>query len=93
MSTPDTSLDTEVSTPTTSYATLVRGRVYFLGDKEFLNGQTIEVTQEQREWLEDHAVDEVSVEGEGEYQSRAKFRFSATAAPVEASAPRSRRRG
>jgi hypothetical protein len=58
------------------YAKLVRGRVYFLGNREFMFGEEQEISAEDREWLEVHAVDEVTVEGEGEHQKRQKFQFS-----------------
>lgn len=58
------------------YAKLVRGRVYFLGAKEFEWDVEQEVTPEEREWLEEHAVDQVTLESEGEHQLRAKFEFS-----------------
>lgn len=70
-----------------TYATLVRGRIYFLKDKEFLNGVAVAVTAEERQWLEDNAIDLVSVEGEAEYQERSKFSFSASAAPVAERTP------
>jgi hypothetical protein len=73
MSTPET---TETSAPAnTLYCTLVRGRVYYLGDREFMNGVEQEITEEVREWLEEHAIDLVSVEDEYEHQERQKFVF------------------
>ena len=79
------------------YATLVRGRVYYLRDRLFEHEVELEVTAEDRAWLEDNAYDEVTVEGEGEHQRREKFKFEvrprggdtpAAAAP----SPRSRNR-
>jgi hypothetical protein len=35
-----------------------------------------EISAEDREWLEEHAVDQVTVESEGEHQLRQKFEFS-----------------
>jgi hypothetical protein len=63
-------------------ATLTRGRVYFYGDKEFENGVAVPITAEEKKWLETHAVDLVSIEDEGEHQTRAKFKFSGGAAPT-----------
>lgn len=62
-----------MSTKTEYKATLKRGRVYFLRDREFLNGVTQVINQEDKDWLEEHAVDEVTVEGENEHQKRPKF--------------------
>lgn len=58
------------------YAKLVRGRVYFLGLKEFEYDVEQEITPEEHEWLVEHAVDQVTLESEGEHQLRQKFEFS-----------------
>lgn len=58
---------------TKTYATLVRGRVYFLGEALFEAGMPKEVTPTQRMHLEDNAVDIVTVEGQPE--GRQKFKF------------------
>lgn len=76
-----------MSTDNVTYATLVRGRVYFLGNREFLKGEPQEVSDEDREWLELHAVDEVTVEDEGEHQKRAKFKFEVRPRDEKPSAP------
>lgn len=69
---------------TQHFATLIRGRIYILGSKEFENGRAVAITAEEKEWLEAHAVDYVTVEDEGEHQARQKFEFStgAAAAPT-----------
>lgn len=68
-------MSTEDTSATAIYATLIRGRVYYLRDKEFMNGEEHEVSAEDRDWLENSAFDEVTVEGEGEHQRREKFKF------------------
>lgn len=79
---------------TAMYATLVRGRVYYLKNREFLNGVSELVTPEEHAWLEENAFDLVSVEGEGEHQVRPKFKFSGSPVAEKASGapPRSRAR-
>lgn len=59
----------------TRYGVLVRGRVYYLGDKLFERGVPKPVTEEEEVYLKEHAVDEVTVEDEYEHQPRQKFRF------------------
>lgn len=81
MSTPSTETTTEAPAAALT-ATLVRGRVYFLGDKEFENGVAVSVTADEKAYLEKNAVDLVSIEDEGEHQSRQKFKFSGSAAPA-----------
>lgn len=90
MSNPD-----ETVTPASNdiYATLVRGRVYFLGNREFLNGVAEKVSAADRDWLTAHAVDQITIEEEGEHQHRQKFKFSTSAEPDEVPATRARRRG
>lgn len=58
-------------------ARLVRGQVYFLGNKEFRNGVAVEVTKAERNHLEEHAVDLVTVTqgDEAEPEERPKFDF------------------
>jgi hypothetical protein len=86
--TPAAAPDTKAG-PSKIYATLMRGRAYYLRDKEFLAGVAVEVTEEQKAWLETSAVDFVSVEGESDYQERPKFKFDVGAgAPVAAATPR-----
>ena len=78
------------------FAKLVRGRVYFLRDKEFEYDEWKEISEEDRDWLEVHAVDQVTVEDEGETQARQKFVFEVRprgeSAPTKTSSPRSRTR-
>jgi hypothetical protein len=80
------------------YATLVRGRCYFLGDREFLFEEEQIISQDDRDWLEVHAVDQVTVEDEGEHQARQKFKFelrprdAGDKAAKAASSPRQRSR-
>lgn len=80
---------------TARFATLKRGRVYFLRDREFAYDVPQQVNAADEAWLKEHAVDEVTVEDEGEFQVRQKFEF--TDGPVGDSAdapvsPRTRRR-
>lgn len=90
MSTKDESVDT-TSSDGKIYATLIRGRVFFFKNQEFLNGVAQEISASDKEWLEEHAVDLVSVEDENEHQVRQKFTFSG-AAPDRPPAKRSRSR-
>lgn len=85
MSTTDEQTATTEST-TAIMATLVRGRVYFFNNREFINGEPQVVTPADKEWLTKHAVDLVSVEDENEHQVRQKFSFSD--GQVERSAPK-----
>lgn len=59
----------------TRYAVLVRGRVYYLGEKLFERGVPVSVTAEEEAHLKEYAVDEVTVEDEFEHQPRQKFKF------------------
>lgn len=68
-------------------ATLIRGRVYYLADREFVFEVPAEISAEDRAWLEIHAVDEVTVEGEGEYQKRPKFKFEVVREDDESAPP------
>lgn len=80
---------------TVTYATLIRGRCYFLRDREFVTGVAQIVSDEDRDWLKEHAVDEVTVEGEGEHQKRPKFKFEVAREgdkPEPPSSPRVRSR-
>ena len=49
------------------FATLVRGKDYTLvnpatnKDKEFRQGEPVEITPEEKEWLQRHAVDRITV--------------------------------
>lgn len=72
MSTVDTLLNTEEPI----FATLIRGRIYILGNKVFEAEVSVKVTVEEKLWLEENALDVVSLEDEGEHQTRAKFSFS-----------------
>jgi hypothetical protein len=88
-------VSTTESPAATYYATLVRGRVYYLGNREFLTGVREKVSADDKKWLEQHAVDEVTVEGEGEHQKRAKFKFEVAREgeePEPPSSPRARSR-
>ena len=58
------------------YATLKRGRVYYLQGIRFEWNVPQAVTAEQMEHLKEYAVDQVTVEGEFEHQGRQKFVFS-----------------
>jgi|GEM_PF-4615881 len=62
-------------TPDQWFATLKRGRVYYLRDRLFETGVEQPVSEADKLYLEESAVDEVSVEGESEFQPRAKFAF------------------
>lgn len=65
-------------------ATLVRGRVYFYKSYEFQNGVPQKVSLADKEYLEANAVDLITIESEGEHQSRQKFKFSPVGAEAEA---------
>jgi hypothetical protein len=80
------------SGPVQHTATLVRGRVYFLGKKEFEVGKPVVVTEQEKAYLEANAFDLVSVEGEGEHQARAKFEFATSGAAADTPKP-ARNRG
>lgn len=83
--------DESVKSDENIYATLVRGRVYFFQSREFVNGVAQLVSKADKEWLEENAVDLVSIEDEGEHQPRQKFSFSTTSAePAGAKRTRSR---
>lgn len=69
------------------YATLKRGRVYYLQDTRFEWNRPTAVTEEQMEHLKEHAVDLVTVEGESEHQGRQKFTFSQEAPEAEEEVP------
>lgn len=56
-------------------ARLVRGRVYFLGDREFGRETALPVTADEEAHLRKHAVDQLTLEGEDEFQHRQKFEF------------------
>jgi hypothetical protein len=86
MSTPNETADQPM------LATLKRGRVYFLRDREFLNGVPQAVNAEEKAWLVDNAVDYVTVEGENEHQPRAKFEFSVGTVEPVTKGPRQRTR-
>jgi hypothetical protein len=74
---------TETTEKTTkTFATLVRGNVYLLGDKMFEAGIPQEVTAEEKAILERDAFDPISVEGETLH--RAKFTFAASDAAEDA---------
>lgn len=57
------------------FGVLVRGRVYYLRNKVFERGVPVPVSEEEEEYLKEHAVDEVTVEDEFEHQPRQKFKF------------------
>jgi hypothetical protein len=88
---------TENTSNTVIWATLSRGRVYFYNGKEFHFEVPQIVTQAEHDYLKDNAVDQVTVEDEGEHQNRSKFTFTTgpvgEAAPVVSPPPRARRRG
>lgn len=74
------------------YATLVRGRVYYYGTRLFERHKSQPVTEAEELYLEEHAVDEVTVEGENEHQPRQKFEFSDEPYDPEKAASKARRR-
>jgi hypothetical protein len=79
------------------FATLKRGRVYYLRDRLFEQGIEQVVSEEVKVYLEEFAIDEVSVEDENEFQARPKFVFrqgdvDSTASAASAQRPRSRAR-
>jgi hypothetical protein len=93
MSTTD---QTGAAEPQHRYATLIRGRVYFYRRREFLRNVPKRVTAEEEAYLRKSAVDVVTLEAEGEHQTRPKFVFT-TGPTGEAAAdkpisPRARRR-
>lgn len=72
-------------------AKLVRGKDYTLSDKRFEVGEEIEVTQAEREHLEEHAVDAITMydpEAERglECKLMQKFEFRTSQAPGEEAA-------
>ena len=60
------------------YATLVRGRVYVLGEVTFEQGTPRKVSAQTRDWLGVHAVDRVTVEGYPEERQKFVFRADDT---------------
>jgi hypothetical protein len=83
-----TSPAAEVATPAKPeeaqrWGVLVRGRVYYYREKIFEQGVPKPVTAEEELWLDEHAVDEVTVEDEFEHQPRKKFRFADTLERLE----------
>lgn len=58
-------------------ARLIRGQVYYLGNKEFRHGQAVPVTKAERNHLEENAVDAVTVSQGDDVvaEDRAKFDF------------------
>tara|TARA_Y100000031_G_scaffold140504_1_gene168257 strand:- start:269 stop:514 length:246 start_codon:yes stop_codon:yes gene_type:complete len=58
-------------------ATLVRGNCYYLGNKRFENGKPVEVTIEERDHLEENAVDRFNAGGES--FEKPKFEFEEAA--------------
>lgn len=56
-------------------ATLVRGEVYFLGNKEFRKGVAGRVTQAEKEHLEKHAVDKRTVDNGPDPETREEVVF------------------
>jgi hypothetical protein len=72
-------------------ATLVRGRVYITPTHTFEAGAApVCIDNETKVYLEKNAVDLVSVENEGEFQTRPKFEF--VPAPKKAPDQRTRSR-
>lgn len=63
-------------------AMLVRGNVYFLGNKRFDHGKPVKITKAEYDHLKEHAVDHFSVENEK--FSKAKFEFEKLSADGEA---------
>ena len=74
MSTPTTAIPPTIVDPV-RFAKLVRGRTYFLLSTEYEFGKFVSVNAEDEAYLSENAVDEVSMEGEGESIFREKFKF------------------
>lgn len=66
-------------------ATLVRGNTYYLGNQRFDKGKPVNVTTAQKEHLDEHAVDVLTLKSnEGaEAVYKEKFEFEPLAAAVE----------
>ncbi len=56
-------------------ATLVNGELYVLGDKPMAKGKEVRITQEEKDHLEEHAVDTFPVGKSGDKMARQKFEF------------------
>lgn len=56
-------------------ATLVNGEMYVLGDKPMPKGKEVRITEEEKQHLEEHAVDVFPVGKSGDKMSRQKFEF------------------
>ena len=61
-------------------ARLIRGKSYFLRDKQFLAGKEVEVTADERRHLEEHAVEhkhypDIDAEQGGEVRHYPRFEF------------------
>ena len=85
-------------------ATLKKGETYFLRDRRFDRDVPEPVTQDEKDWLEEHAIDVATLtdsDGGKEAVVRQKFQFAemspeeaAKAAPKKpVAAPRLRKRG
>lgn len=66
-------------------AKLVRGKVYYLGNKLFRAGEAVAVTKAERNHLEEHAQDAVTVsQGDStQAEDRAKFDFEEVDVPSD----------
>lgn len=62
-----------------THAVLERGRVYMFGGKDFMVRVPHPVTQAEIDHLKDNAVDTITLENEGEFELRQKFKFLTTA--------------
>lgn len=57
-------------------ATLIRGKVYYLGEKIFEKNVAQPITQDEYEHLSVKAVDVVKFKGDDEPERRPKFKFT-----------------
>jgi len=76
------------------YAKLIRGNTYYLGDKLFEAGKSVEITEKEHAILTDEelgAFDYITVEGEAQRHEKFEFSDEAPEAPVEAAPVRRRR--
>lgn len=84
--------------PKTWTATLRRGRRYVYKGTVFLNGEDVDITDEDKAHLEEKAVDVVTMENEFDEdghvatEPRAKFQFRKAGTEKPAPAPRRRAR-
>lgn len=70
-----TNAQTNAQTGQITHAVLERGRFYHFSGKEFLTGEPQAVTPDEIKHLRKYGVDQITLEGEDEYEVRQKFRF------------------